>query len=156
MFMTQLSGVTNMRCRRLKVERDSNNVVTKRHIVWFGSYGKNVDGTAKFFNQSNKHDNYGDTQVGLADSLTQRLNVLQNELWYAVNEGFPLWGNHKTAVVFDTYITSVVLSHPDVKSVVEFSSELRKIDAQQATLYVASITILSKYGELTLSTSQQV
>lgn len=141
-----------MKCRRIYFEI-SDNIILQRNIVWFGSYGKNVDGTAKFYNLNDKHDNYGNEQQGLSDSLTQRLNILQGELWYNINLGFPLWDKQKNTTVFDAYIGSVILQHPDVKAINDFSSELIKVESEQQLIYTATIVIQSKFGELIFSTS---
>lgn len=143
-----------MKCRRLKIEYDAGGNVLRRDIVWFGSYGINQDGTAKFYNPNNKHDNYATGKQGVADSLTQRLNVLQGELWYAVNTGFPLWEKHKNTKVLDIYVTSTILKHPDVSEIIEFRSEITRKEGQNHHIYSAWVKIMTKYGELTISTDK--
>ena len=145
-----------MKCRRLKLEYDAGGNILRRDIVWFGSYGINHDGTAKFYNANNKHDNYATEKQAVADSLTQRLNVLQGELWYAVNTGFPLWDKHKNTNVLDIYITSTILKHPDVSEVIEFSSEITQKEGKNYYIYSASVRIMTKYGELTISTDKLI
>lgn len=145
-----------MKCRRLKLEYDAGGNIIRRDVVWFGSYGINHDGTAKFYNSTNKHDNYATGKQAVADSLTQRLNVLQGELWYSVNEGFPLWENHKNTNVLDIYITSTILKHPDVSEVIEFSSEITQKEGQNYHIYSARVRIMTKYGELTISTDKTI
>lgn len=143
-----------MKCRRLKIEKDASGNILRRDIVWFGSYGLNHDGTAKFFNPNDKHDNYASEAEGVAVSLTQRLNVLQGELWYNINSGLPLWDKHKNTTILDTYITSTILSHSEVKNIIEFSSELINSSNQKQLTYSAKTKILTNYGELTIETSQ--
>lgn len=145
-----------MKCRRLKLEYDAGGNILRRDVVWFGSYGINQDGTAKFYNSTNKHDNYATEKQAVADSLTQRLNVLQGELWYSVNEGFPLWEKHKNTNVLDIYITSTILKHPDVSEVIEFSSEITQKEGQNYHIYSAWVRIMTKYGELTISTDKTI
>lgn len=145
-----------MKCRRLKLEYDAAGNILRRDIVWFGSYGINQDGTAKFYNPNNKHDNYATGKQAVADSLTQRLNVLQGELWYAVNTGFPLWEKHKNTNVLDIYITSTILKHPDVSEIIEFSSEITRKEGQNYHIYSARVKIMTKYGELTISTDKTI
>jgi hypothetical protein len=135
-----------MKCRRINYTKDESGIILRRDIVWFGSYGKNNDGTAKFYNPEDKHDNYGNEKEAVADGLTQRLNVLRGELWYAVNEGMPLWDNHKNTYILDTYITSTVLKHSEVKSIISFNSSLSSQNDQ--LVYSATMIILSNYGEL--------
>ena len=145
-----------MKCRRLKLEYDAGGNILRRDVVWFGSYGINQDGTAKFYNSTNKHDNYATGKQSVADSLTQRLNVLQGELWYSVNEGFPLWEKHKNTNVLDIYITSTILKHPDVSEVIEFSSEITQKEGQNYYIYSANVRIMTKYGELTITTDKPI
>lgn len=129
-----------MRCRRLK--NDNGNKI----VVWFGSYGKNLDGTAKFFNETNKHDNFSDRQQGVADSLTQHLSILRYELWYAMNYGLSLLDKQKSKMFFDAEATEIILQHPDVESILEFESE------KVANKYVAAVTIQSRFGIVNVTT----
>lgn len=145
-----------MKCRRLKIETDAGGNILRRDVVWFGSYGLNHDGTAKFYNKDNKSDNYGSGQIAIADSLTQRLNVLQGELWYAVNEGMPLWDSHKNEAALDVYITSTILKHKNVASIIDFNSNIEQRGTDQYQTYSASVKILTIYGELNISTEQSL
>ena len=131
-----------MKCRRLKTWYDEKGT-RHRDLVFFGSYGKNDDGTAKFVNPQNKHDNYSDGREAVADSLTQRLSVLQKELWYSVNYGLPLF-DKTNKYALDGRIVSIVTSHPDVISIDKFESKL--VDKT----YKCSMIIISKYGQLTV------
>lgn len=127
-----------MICRRLKKVGNTN------HLVWFGSYGKNVDGTAKFYNPDNKHDNYADKQQGVSDALTQELSIIQQELWYNVSYGLPLLEKTKNKVEIDVAAMDIIMSHPDVKSIKDYTSE--KIGHN----YQATTLIESIYGDITL------
>lgn len=131
-------SVGDMRCRRTKRENDVNNV------VWFGSYGKNADGTAKFYNDSDKHDNFSEEQESVKDSLTQRLSVIENELWYAINYGLPLIGN-ASRVEMDAAIITIIDGHPDVSEITSFESEFI------GHSYHAKIEIQSAYGVINIS-----
>lgn len=128
-----------MTCRRLKKIGNTN------HLVWFGSYGKNDDGTAKFYNPDDKHDNYGDNQQGLCDDLVQRLSIIQTELWYAVEYGLPLFNKITKKAELDIEVLDIINSHPDVYSIVDFESETR------GRTYTATATIQSIYGIITLT-----
>lgn len=139
-----------MRCRNIHFEKDASGNILRRDIVWFGSYGLNHDGTAK------KANNYSENQKAVSDSLTQRLNVLQGELWYSFNEGFPLWDNHKNVNVLDAYISEVILNHPDVKSILEFNSKIERVEGQQYSIYISNVKILTKYGEISINFNQNV
>ena len=118
-----------MRCRK----------IINNNIVWFGSYGKNQDGTAI------KADNFSTEQQNVADSLTQRLSVLKGELWYKVSYGIPLFEKIKSKAYIDSYVATVVKQHPEVVSIIKFSSELVNKH------YIAEIEILSSYGSIKLN-----
>lgn len=133
-----LNEVTIMICRRLKLENNTH------HLVWFGSYGKNTDGTAKFYNSNNKHDNYGEKQQAVADSLIQRLSIIERELWYAVEYGLPLLEKLTKKAEVDIEILDIVNSHPDVREVLEFDSSINGRE------YKAQIKVLSTYGTVNL------
>lgn len=127
-----------MKCRRIKEIDD------KKNIVWFGSYGKNNDGTAKFYNEKDKSDNYSNEIEGVKDSLTQRLSVLQGELWYNVSIGLPLLDKTQTKGMLDTYVASTILKHPDVYDIIEFSS------IHEKNKYTCYFKCSTKYGNLTV------
>ena len=127
-----------MNCRRNKL--DDNHL----NVVWFGSYGRNEDGTAKFFNEANKHDNFSEAQQSVIDSLTQQLSVLQGELWYAIDFGLPVLDN-PSKLELDAEVADIVLSHPDVVAITKFSS------TKTLRNYDATITIESVFGELVLN-----
>ena len=132
-----------MNCRRIKTWIDENG--NKRmDIVWFGSYGKNVDGTAKFFSET-KHDNYATQQEAVANSLTQRLNVLKGELWYAINYGIPLIDKLKSKTTLDAFVATTISSHPNVVNILEFTSSIKN------RKYSCNVRIMSEYGALLIS-----
>ncbi len=119
-----------MRCRR----------IYKGNVVWFGSYGKNNDDTARFFAAGNKHDNYSDNQEAVADSLTQRLSVIQKELWYATSYGLPLFEKTRSKATVDATVADIIMQHPDVVSILSFSSEVVNHK------YSCSVSIQSTFG----------
>ena len=127
-----------MRCRRIITDTDK-----KKKVVWFGSYGKNEDGTAKFYDNT-KHNNFSDKQEGVADSLTQRLSVIKGELWYNISYGLPLFEKQKSKVAIDSFIGSTITTHPDVTSIESFKSQV--IDKN----YTCTIVINTVYGQINL------
>lgn len=127
-----------MRCRRIKRSGASNTV------VWFGSYGKAADGSSLFFNENNIHDNFADGPEGVADSLTQRLSVIEGELWYNVSFGLPLMEKIDSKIAIDATVSQIVLAHPDVVDITEFES------SKSATQYRAKMKISTDFGELSL------
>lgn len=129
-----------MNCRRVK------RVNGKNIIVWFGSYGVNKDGTAKFYNINDKHDNISTEQEGVADSLTQRLSVIEGELWYSITEGLPLLNKVKSKVELDATITEIIFGHPDVLEISTLESQIN--DKRE---YSAKIEVETSYGEVTIN-----
>ena len=139
-----------MRCRKIVEENEIKN------IVWFGSYGKNLDGTAKFVDENvdrtnygsddnGKHENYSSEQQGVCDSLIQQLSVIRGELWYNINKGLPIFDKVKRKGFIDSYVVETTLNTVDVKSITSFSSEI--IDNHY---YHCNIKILTKYGEVAI------
>lgn len=133
-----------MRCRRLKIWKDENDNI-KKSVVWFGSYGKDENGKAKFYSTSNIHDNFSEKLQGLSDSLTQRLSILLGELWYNVSYGIPLFKKQKSKLSMDSFVIKTILNHPDVKEISEFESQI--VDRH----YSCDMKILSVYGDLELN-----
>lgn len=127
-----------MKCRRLKSDNNRNNV------VFFGSYGLNADGTAKFFNPQDKHDNYGTKTIAIADSLVQRLSIIRSELWYAVNYGLPLLANINSKAIMDASVVEIIMQHPDVQDIISFVSDFSQHH------YTADMIIQSVYGNITM------
>lgn len=114
-----------------------------RNIVWFGSYGKNKDGTAKFFNEDKS--NYVDENEAIRCSLIQRLNVIKGELWYNIKTGIPLLEKQRSRGVIDSYIISTIMSHPDVISIVEFNSYI-----ENNHIYKCNFKCSTKHGEINI------
>lgn len=141
-----------MKCRKLKREGSTN------HVVWFGSCGKNEDGTAKFvtpikydndgkrvklsYNES-VNINYSGENEGVEYSLTQRLSVIKGELWYNINAGIPLLEKQRNKGILDSYIISTVLNHPDVITIDEFESYI-----ENNHTYKCSLKCSTNYGEV--------
>ena len=128
-----------MRCRRIKRGGTSNTV------VWFGSYGKAADGSSLFFNENNIHDNFAEGQEGVADSLTQRLSVIEGELWYNITYGLPLLEKVDSKTAIDATVSEIILSHPDVTDITEFSSVV------EGNKYSAKMTVETSFGDLELT-----
>ena len=124
-----------MRCRKVIKDKDHYN------IVWFGSYGKNEDGTSKKYNDGK--ESYAKEQEGLASSLIQRLNCLQGELFYKIDYGLPLLDKIKDREIFDSIIVDIILSHPDVRAIKSFYSEVDN----QGNYKIKQLKILSHFDE---------
>ena len=99
----------------------------------------------QFYNENDKHDNYAEKQEGVATSLTQRLSVIKNELWYNVNEGLPLIDKYRNKNVIDSYVASTILKHPDVINISEFTSSLNK------NSYSCKVVVNTIYGNVDLT-----
>lgn len=130
-----------MKCRRYVKDIENN----KKTVVWFGSYGKNEDGTAKFYNKDNKHDNYSLNDEGLASSINQQLSVIEGELWYSIETGLPLFSKGQTKISIDTAISEIILGYQEVINIESFNSEVINNN------YSANISINTIYGTLVLS-----
>lgn len=89
-------------------------------IQYFNTY--DIDCCLPCF--ANKQENYVDKQEGVAKSLTQRLAVIKNELWYDINYGLPLIDKIKNKAVFDAYIIKTINAHQEVKKIKEYISSV--------------------------------
>ena len=92
-----------MRCR---------NSIDK-NIVWFKSYGIEEDGKAKKVDE-----NFVENEKAVAQSLKQKLSVIQGELWYHINYGLPLYNKVKSKGVLDAVILGILEDHPSVKKII--------------------------------------
>ena len=111
-----------------------------KNIVWFGAVGKNEDNSTIFFNKNNKHDNYSENQEAIKDTLTQRLSVIKEELWYNVNYGIPLFEKYKSKGIIDSYVIKEILNLENVKNILEFSSQVNNNN------YYLKVKINTSYG----------
>ena len=98
-----------MRCR---------NSIDK-NIVWFKSYGIEEDGKAK-----KVKENFVENEEAVAQSLKQKLSVIQGELWYHINYGLPLYNKVKSKGVLDAVILGILEDHPSVKKIINFKSSI--------------------------------
>ena len=98
-----------MRCR---------NSINK-NIVWFKSYGIEEDGKAKKVDE-----NFVENEKAVAQSLKQKLSVIQGELWYHINYGLPLYNKVKSKGVLDAVILGILEDHPSVKKIINFKSSI--------------------------------
>ena len=88
------------------------------NIVWFGSCGKDEN------NNKISAENYSEKQEGVRDDLIQRLTLIKGELWYRKSYGLPLLDKIKSKGIFDSIIIDIILSHPDVVRLLEYTSTL--------------------------------
>lgn len=112
------------------------------HVIRFKISSKNK---MNWYNENDKHDNYAKEQEGVATSLTQRLSVLKNELWYDYNYGVPLFDKVKSKAFIDSYLISTILKHPDVTQLIDFTSNVDK------NSYSCTFKVKTKYGDLTVN-----
>ena len=120
-----------MKCRR----------IVNGNVVWFGSIGKTSDGKAIFVDNK---QNYSKEQQAIVDCLTQKLSVIQNELWYNINYGIPLFNKYKNKAFIDAYITSEIFKQQGVKSIISFDSTLSKYN------YSCKFIVDTIYGQIEL------
>lgn len=121
-----------MRTRRIIKSND------RYRMVWFNSRGKKEDGSADFTDDKMSFD---DNLAGVINSLTQRLSVLKNELWYNYSYRMPLIDKNKSKAKINTFILSTIHECPDVVDVLAFKSDIINHD------YSCSIQVLTRYGE---------
>ena len=95
----------------------------------------------------NRNDNYAKTQEAVANSLNQRLSVLQGELWYATTNGWPIFSN-PNKLICDTYLIETILEHPSVIFVDYFKSSIYN------HTYSAYLEILTVYGKTSIELSK--
>lgn len=132
-----------MRVRRVMDER--SDTTRRRAIVWFGSYGTNTDGTAKFVNPNDKHDNFSSENTMVRDCLIQRLSVIQHELWYNYQYGMPLVDEDTAKVTIDNFVMKTIQEHQDVLEITSFTSNLDKHN------YHCDVQFTTKFGNTSLS-----
>lgn len=132
-----------MRVRRVMDER--SGTTRRRAIVWFGSYGTNTDGTTKFINLNDKHDNFSSENTMVRDCLIQRLSVIQHELWYNYQYGMPLVDDDTAKVTIDTFVMKTIQEHQDVLEITSFTSNLDKHN------YHCDVQFTTKFGNTSLS-----
>lgn len=132
-----------MRVRRVMDEH--SGTTRRRTIVWFGSYGTNTDGTAKFVNSNDKHDNFSSENAMVRDCLIQRLSVIQHELWYNYQYGMPLVDDSTVKVAVDNFVMKTIQEHQDVLEITSFTSNLDKHN------YHCDVQFTTKFGNTSLS-----
>ena len=131
-----------MRVRRIVDEK--SGTTRRRAVVWFGSSGINDDGTAKFANNSDKHDNFASENDMVRDSLIQRLSVIRHELWYNYQYGMPLVDNDTSKVTIDTFVMSTIQQHQDVIEITSFTSFIDKYD------YHCDVKFTTRFGNVVI------
>lgn len=132
-----------MRVRRIVDEQAG--IRRRQTIVWFGSAGTNTDGTAKFVNPNNKHDNFSSENTMVRDCLIQRLSVIQHELWYNYQYGMPLVDKDVAKVTIDNFVMKTIQEHQDVLEITSFSSWLDEYN------YHCDVKFTTKFGDTSLS-----
>ena len=133
-----------MRCRSIK----------NGEIIWFGSQGLDYsqpvyDNIGRLIGyKAIKTNSFSETQQGVCDSLTQRLSVFRNELWYRMSYGLPLFDKIKSKTLMDVEVTNIITSHPDVIEIKSFDSNV--VDKH----YTFNCVVMSKYGEVNVNSSE--
>lgn len=107
-------------------------------VVWFGSAGKTDDNKISA-------ENFVQGQQSVVAGLKQRLSVLKGELWYKANFGLPLFDKVKTKALIDAFISSTILSHPDVQEIISFSSTVEN------KKYLCDVQISTTFGQIHFS-----
>lgn len=124
-------------------------------VVWFGSTGKNPDGTAikaydtKNYDKNNLPNripsidiNYSKDLVAVYNSLQQKLQVIKGELLYHSNFGVSLFDKSKSKLTIDSSIVDIINDTNGVKGIINFNSYLDK------NRYFCEFTVNTIYGNL--------
>lgn len=124
-----------MRCRKLVRNEDGFDV------VWFNSAGMNVS------KRMIADENFATEQQYVADDLTQKMLVLKNELWYAIQYGVPLLDKIKSKIRMDSFVGTTIMTQPDVIKILKFNSTLTN------GVYNVNVSILSSFGNINIEVS---
>lgn len=103
-----------------------------------------------WYNENNHHDNYANGAEGVAQSLNQRLSLIQGELPHFKNLGFPLMQKKCNKQMLDSYVINVVNNHPDITQILNMSSSVINHE------YKCSLIVNSKYGEIKVDEYQPI
>lgn len=87
---------------------------------------------------------------GVAQSINQRLSLIQGELYHFINEGFPLLDKATDKVAMDAYLVKTVLHHPNVVKIINLQSKI--VDHN----YIAYINIETTAGNLNMTETQEI
>ena len=112
--------------------------------IVFKEYGK-AKKNLKTINGKESAASFVDEKEGIISSLTERLSVLQGELWYKASYGQPITSITKSKILMDSFIVKVIESHPDVKSIDYFESYIEN------KKYYCYTTINTTYGNIELN-----
>ena len=97
-----------------------------------------------------RDDSYADGMNGVIQSLTQRLELIQGELHYFMNAGFPITDKNCNKAMLDSYIVNVVSNHPDIKGIKSLSSS---VDNHK---YSCKMNLETDYGDIEIKESQTI
>lgn len=148
-----------MKCRQIVTFTDRTGK-KQSQVIWFGRIIADIDPltVSEFLYCSEditvresggmivaNGDNYVSSQRAVVSSLVQQLSVIRGELWYATNVGLPLVDKIVGKGIIDAYVSSVIISHPEIKHINSFSSMINKYN------YSCTFEALSSYGDLIVS-----
>ena len=97
-----------------------------------------------------KDNSYADGTSGVIQSLTQRLELIQGELHYFMNAGFPITDKNCNKAMLDSYIVNVVSNHPDIKGIKSLSSSVENHK------YSCKMNLETDYGDIEIEESQTI
>lgn len=122
-----------MRCRKLNRSQSG-----KSDVIWFGSYGKNPDGTAKFVDD---HESYSSEKQYVADAIQQKLSIIQGELFFDMQHGLPLLDKVKDKILIDVAMSSIILKNEHVLAIEKLDSKFLPTGE-----YKAEVQISTEFG----------
>lgn len=111
--------------------------------VFFNSCGKDENGHAIRYRDDN-NSSFAENEEGVVQSLSQRLSIIKEELWYNTRYGIPLFDKMKSKVEADIAVASMIELHPDVKNIDDFTSQII------GKRYSCNVIINTKEGPLSI------
>lgn len=100
--------------------------------------------------EARKDNSYADGVNGVIQSLTQRLELIQGELHYFMNAGFPITDKKCNKAMLDSYVVNVVSNHPDIKGIKSLSSSVENHN------YYCKMNLETDYGDIQIEESQTI
>ena len=134
-----------MKTRNIQIEKNANGTVRRHNVVWFGSYGKNIDGTAKFVKPDKS--SYVENDEATYASLLQRLHLIKGELWWNIDFGIPLTDKHRNKSVIDFTVTDIILTTKGVTNIKSYTSYT------SGTNLIIETEVITEGSSVKLSTS---
>lgn len=137
----------------LFIDSENNNFMPKTGFSY--KYERDENGNLILYKAANKVEADKDGKINsyingrdaVSQSLTQRLSLLEGELYHYIRAGFPSFKKANKNIL-DSYVVKVILNHPEVKSISSYQSRVEN------RIYYMNADIVTIYGELDFSKRQ--